>query len=129
MTTQTSPIAPYAATKTKFACQPNHRCRWLPMIGATIGAIPSTTPISDSILAARSPVYRSRTTARGTTATVAIPTAWTTRAAIRVSMLRDAAQTADAATKSARPAIRVGRRPNRSASGPTKICDAPQPYI
>ena len=49
-------IVPYAATRMKFACHPNHTCRWLPMIGATIGAMPSSTPISESILAACSPL-------------------------------------------------------------------------
>ena len=99
------------------------------MIGATMGAIPSTIPISESIRAACSPEYRSRTIARGTTATVPMPIACATRAAISVSMLRATAQASDAATNSANPAISAGRRPNRSVSGPTKICVTPQPYM
>jgi hypothetical protein len=93
------------------------------------GAMPSTTPISVSMCAALSPLCRSRTIARGTTAIGARDNACTSRAAISTYTLRDSAQATDAATNTASPNNSAGRRPWRSDSGPATSCANPHPYM
>ena len=80
---------PIASMNRKIACQPNSCMVMPPSVGEMAGPMARISPTRFMIRAERSPVKRSRTTAREMATPAAAPTPCRKRAAISISMLRD----------------------------------------